>query len=167
MLGWDGLGTSLGVRTTQHYELCLWNAKWLWAKTVMYCDCTFLVLQSPAHTRTRLLPVSPRSKTCSCQGLDPNTRGYSYSFGCSWSVYYNGCKYARSKVPRKFKLTEPLQVCVCVCVCVCVRACVRAHFSPPPPTPTPHFACFLHHCVCAWSSQAILPHQLFITCRMQ
>ena len=47
-----------------------------------------------------------KRKTCACQGFDMNYNGASYTFGCSWTMYHNTCKFCRSSDIHKFKLSD-------------------------------------------------------------
>eukprot|EP00092_Neocalanus_flemingeri_P033641 GFUD01036572.1.p1 GENE.GFUD01036572.1~~GFUD01036572.1.p1 ORF type:complete len:1125 (+),score=251.74 GFUD01036572.1:63-3437(+) len=57
-------------------------------------------------TETDRQCAANKKKTCACQGVDMSFNGASYTFGCSWTMYHNICKFCRSTEVHKFKLTD-------------------------------------------------------------
>ncbi len=52
-----------------------------------------------------------KTKTCTCQGHKAKKEGACYSFGCSWNVYHDSCKYAKrsTRIIRKYRLANESQ----------------------------------------------------------
>jgi len=83
-------------------SIVIWDGIAVDRASFLYQRLTFL-LREHATTVTRRCG-SNEKKNCCCQGSNPETCGASFSFGCSWSMFYNGCKYGNSVSPRKFKI---------------------------------------------------------------
>uniref|UniRef100_A0A8C9QIJ5 Methylcytosine dioxygenase TET n=1 Tax=Spermophilus dauricus TaxID=99837 RepID=A0A8C9QIJ5_SPEDA len=98
------------VRTGHHCEtavmvvfIMIWDALCPPVADSLYQDIVESLRSYNGHPTDRRCTFN-ENRNCICQGTDPKTCGASYSYGCSWSMYFNGCKFGRSPNPRRFRI---------------------------------------------------------------
>ena len=69
-------------------------------------------------------------KTCACQGSNGEYNGASYTYGCSWTMYTNCCKFCRStSEARKYRLKEVQEEGTLENICDLLTDCITPHFA--------------------------------------
>ncbi|XP_048665837.1 methylcytosine dioxygenase TET1 isoform X7 [Marmota marmota marmota] len=98
------------VRTGHHCEtavmvvfIMIWDALCPPIADSLYQEIVESLRSYNGHPTDRRCTFN-ENRNCICQGTDPKTCGASYSYGCSWSMYFNGCKFGRSPNPRRFRI---------------------------------------------------------------
>jgi len=82
--------------------------KWDGVPTLLADDAYETIAERTARfgSETERQCASNKKKTCACQGTNAEFNGASYTFGCSWTMYHNICKFCRSADVHKFKLND-------------------------------------------------------------
>ena len=72
---------------------------------------------------------SNNKKTCACQGSNTEYNGASYTFGCSWTMYTNCCKFCKSSDARKFRLKAGEEEGNLENICHLLTDAITPHFA--------------------------------------
>merc|ERR1719319_1719776 len=68
-------------------------------------------------------------KTCACQGSNGDYNGASYTFGCSWTMYTNCCKFCKSSEARKYRLKQGQEEGNLENICDLLTDSITPHFA--------------------------------------